>query len=327
MSFFVLFIAIVVDIVLLTTIIGYVVRRARYAKRGEGTPATTVSKILIFVGILLFLYALSLTALMIWGAYTSLKAPIDYRIDMLGLPPTWKFSNYPTVVEFFYVLDKSVTPNRKVYILEMIFNSVMYSLGSALLQATVQFIMAYLASRFAFKFGKVIYVIVIIGMTVPIVGSEPSAIAIAETLHLRDSIVGMWVMKSYFLGMYFLILFETLKAFPKDFAEAAYIDGAGNTRVMWQIMFPLTKTTFFTIVLLLFVQFWNDYTTPMLFMPNVPTLSYGLWTVVIGSSIDEIANEPMRLAACLMLLAPILILFTLFHNKLLSNVSIGGIKE
>ena len=136
-------------------------------------------------------------------------------------------------------------------------------------------------------------------------------------------------MKSYFLGMYFLIFFETLKAFPKDYTEAAEIDGAGNFSIMFRIMFPLCINTFFTISLLLFIQFWNDYTTPMLFMPNVPTLSYGLWSFVSGGEgvVDEIANEPMRLAACLMLLAPILLLFAIFHNKLLANVSVGGIKE
>jgi ABC-type glycerol-3-phosphate transport system permease component len=326
MGFLIIFLSVIFVIGLTYCLIDYAVRKVKSQK--EGTPIKDgVSKIMVFVSILLFIYALSLIMLMVWGFYTSVKDPLDYRIDMLGLPPKWKFSNYSTVVEFFYVLDKSVTPNRKVYILEMVFNSVLYALGSSLLQATVQFIMAYLASRFAFKFGKLIYLLVIIGMTIPIVGSEPSAIAIATKLNLNDSILGMWIMKSYFLGMYFLIFYETLKAFPKDYADAAYIDGASNTRVMWKIMFPLSRTTYLTIVLLLFVGFWNDYTTPMLFMPNVPTLSYGLWTFVVGSSINEIANEPMRLAACLLLLMPILILFAFMHNKLLTNVSIGGVKE
>ena len=286
-----------------------------------------VSALMIVIGVILLLYALMMISLLIWGAYTSLKDPLDYRIDNLGLPPTWKFSNYITVINNFFVVDTSVTPTRNIYLVEMLCNSVLYAAGSAFLQATVQFIMAYLASRFNFKFGKIVYTLVIIGMTVPIVGSEPSALAIANNLNLRDSIAGMWLMKSYFLGMYFLIFFETLKAFPKDFSEAAYIDGASNTRVMFQIIAPLTKTTYLTIVLLLFVQFWNDYTTPMLFMPNVPTLSYGLYTFVMGKSVDAIANEPMRLCACFLLLIPILVLFAIFHDKLLSNVTLGGVKE
>lgn len=282
---------------------------------------------MIIIGVILALYALSLIMLLVWGAYTSVKDPLDYRIDKLGLPPTWKFSNYKTVLDNFVVVDKSVTPTRDIYIGEMLLNSVLYAFGSALLQATVQFIMAYVSSRFNFKLGKIVYFLVILGMTMPIVGSDPSALAIAEQLNLKDSIIGMCLMKSYFLGMYFLIFFATLSAFPKDYAEAAYIDGASNTRVMFQIMAPLIKTTYLTIVLLLFVQFWNDYTTPMLFMPNVPTLSYGLYTFVMGTSKAEIANEPMRLCACFMLLLPVLVLFAFFHDKLLSNVTLGGVKE
>lgn len=285
------------------------------------------SLLLTGIGIVLAIYALIMITLLVWGAYTSFKDPLDYRIDNLGLPPVWQFSNYITVIDNFFVVDTSVTPTRDIYLMEMLCNSLLYAGGSAFLQATVQFIMAYLASRFHFKFGKIVYFLVIVGMTVPIVGSEPSALAIANNLNLRDSIFGMWLMKSYFLGMYFLIFFETLKAFPKDFSEAAYIDGASNTRVMFQIIAPLTKTTYLTIVLLLFVQFWNDYTTPMLFMPNVPTLSYGLYTFVMGKSVDAIANEPMRLCACFLLLIPILVLFAVFHDKLLSNVTLGGVKE
>ena len=127
--------------------------------------------------------------------------------------------------------------------------------------------------------------------------------------------------------MYFLVFYETLRAFPKDFAEAAYIDGAGNFTVMIKIMAPLSATTYFTIALLLFVQFWNDYTTPMLYMPNVPTLAYGLYYFVDLSRINEVNSQPMRLAACIMMVIPTLALFLAFHNKLLSNVTIGGVKE
>lgn len=326
MIFALIFLAVIVVIVFLLSLLINLIRRKKSRNNGVVTKER-VSKLFVFVGVMLFLYTLTLLIIMIWGLYTSFKSPINYRLDKIGLPNKWNFSNYPTVIEFFYVLDRSVIPNREVYMPEMILNSVLYAFGSALLQAAVQFIMAYLASRFDFKFGKIVYALVIIGMTVPIVGSEPSALLIANKLNLRDSIFGMWIMKSYFLGMYFLIFFETLKAFPKDYAEAAHIDGASNTRVMFQIIAPLSKNTYFTIVLLLFVQFWNDYTTPMLFMPNVPTLSYGLYNFVMSGAVDEISNEPMRLAACMMLLMPVLILFIFLHDKLLSNVTIGGVKE
>lgn len=288
---------------------------------------TEKSVLWIIIGILLFIYSVSLFLPMLWGLISSFKSSIDFTLNPFGMPRKWMFENYSTIIEYFKIDVMQVGGQRPVYIPEMILNSVLYALGSALIQAFIQFITAYAASRFDFKIGKVLYTIVILAMIVPIIGSDASALAVASFLGLRDSIIGMWVMKSYFLGMYFLVFYETLRAFPKDYAEAAYLDGAGNLSVMVRIMAPLSATTFFTITLLLFVQYWNDYTTPMLFVPNVPTLSYGLYYFSLHNTITEINTVPMKLGACMMMLVPTLIIFVAFHNKLLSNVTVGGVKE
>lgn len=288
---------------------------------------TEKSVLWIIIGILLFIYSVSLFLPMLWGLISSFKSSIDFTLNPFGMPRKWMFENYSTIIEYFKIDVMQAGGQRSVYIPEMILNSVLYALGSALIQAFIQFITAYAASRFDFKIGKVLYTIVILAMIVPIIGSDASALAVASFLGLRDSIIGMWVMKSYFLGMYFLVFYETLRAFPKDYAEAAYLDGAGNLSVMVRIMAPLSATTFFTITLLLFVQYWNDYTTPMLFMPNVPTLSYGLYYFSLHNTITEINIVPMKLGACMMMLVPTLIIFVAFHNKLLSNVTVGGVKE
>ena len=280
------------------------------------------------VGIFLAVYAVSLFIPLIWGFISSFKGKIDFRLNMFGLPEEWLFSNYASVLKYFFIKVESGASFRNVYIPEMLLNSILYAVGSAFIQATVQFVMAYVAARFSkFKLSKIIYAIVIIGLIVPIVGSEASALSIAQHLNLKDRILGMYVMKSYFLGMYFLVFYETLKAFPKDYDEAARVDGASNLTIMLGIIAPLAKNTYFTIVLLLFVTYWNDYTTPMLFMPNVPTLSYGLYYFSDLSRINEVNTTPMRLGACMMMLVPTLTLFILFHNKLLSNITIGGVKE
>lgn len=285
------------------------------------------SSLWIVIGIFLLIYTVSLFIPIIWGFVSSFKGKIEFTINKFGFPNEWLPTNYSTVLKHFYVPLDASHALRKVYIGEMLINSIFYAVGSAFLQALVQFIMAYAAARFNFKIGKVIYTLVIVAMIVPIVGSEPSALAIANALGIRDKIVGIYMMKSYFLGMYFLVFYETLKAFPKDYTEAAYIDGAGNFTVMVKIMAPLSATVYFTVALLLFVQFWNDYTTPMLFMPNVPTLAYGLYYFVDLSRINEVNSQPMRLAACIMMVVPTLVLFLAFHDRLLSNVNIGGVKE
>ena len=95
---------------------------------------------------------------------------------------------------------------------------------------------------------------------------------------------------------------------------------------MLKVMLPLAKTMFFTLWLLMFIQFWNDYQTPLLYFPEKPTLSYGLYrfTVATNGAGKEL---PIRIAACFILMLPILIIFLFTSEKLIGNVSMGGLKE
>lgn len=285
------------------------------------------SPLYLVLGLVLLIYAVSLISVLLWALSTSLKHPLlDFELEnYVGLPQKLHFQNYLTVFDRFYVNVKTANGFEPIYFPELFKNSVMFALGNALVQVSVTFVVAYAASRFNFFIGKIIYGIVIFGMILPIVGSQPSAIVLSRQLGLYDSMLGMYVHKFNFLGMYFLVLHATLAAFPKDFDEAAQIDGANNLSIMLRIMWPLCSTTYFTILLLVFIAQWNDYTTPMLFLPSIPTISYGLR--LMEGTANETANTPVRMAACLVGAIPTLVLFIIFHDRLLNNLSIGGVKE
>ena len=285
------------------------------------------SIVMLIIGIVLLLHTISFMIPLIWSFFVSLKGKLEFRTNMFGLPKEWLFSNYSMVLRAFFIKVDSGGTTRSVYVMEMLGNSIFYAVGCAFVQTTVQYVMAYLASRYKTKFSSVVYAIVLFAMAFPIVGSNASGLAIAEKLGLKDSILGMYLMKAYFLGMYFLVFFAQLKVFPKDFDEAAELDGASQFAIMWRIIFPMVKTTFFTIALLLFIGYWNDYQTPMLYMPNKPTLAYGLYYFADLCRISVVSTTPMKLAACMMMMIPILILFLFFHKKLLGNISMGGLKE
>ncbi len=295
------------------------------------------SVFMIITGIVLALYVISMFALMIWGLLTSLKSDLELDFNRLGLPGMYgedpklnfQFQNYSNVFKYFFI---KVTPRsggtRYVAIEEMFLNGFLYAFGAAVIQAFVQFIMAYVSSRFKYRWCKIFYWIVIFTMILPTVGTTASGLYIAKIFNLTDSIPGMYVMKANFLGVYFLVFYAQLAAFPKDFSEAAKIDGAGNFTVMMKITFPLVLNSFITVVLLLFVMYWNDYTTPMLYMPNVPTLAFGLYWLCLENSVTAvIKNVPCAMAGCVMMLVPMLILFLCTHKRLMGNLSMGGIKE
>lgn len=283
--------------------------------------------IFIIIAASLSIYCLSMISLFAWGFLTSLKGKLEYRINLFGLPKEWLWSNYKIVLKAFYIMVESGGGYRQIYVLEMFFNSILYAVGCALIQALTQYVVAYAIARFDFKFNKVVYNIVIVTMILPIVGSLPSEIQMATNLGLIDHYYGLWIMKANFLGMYFLVFYAALKNLPKDYSDAAYVDGASQLTVMTKIIFPLVKTVYLSIALLLFIGYWNDYQTPMVYMPNLPTVAYGLYYFSDLCTINEVKSIPVRLAGCMMMCVPVLILFIFLQNQLMNNMTIGGLKE
>ena len=162
-------------------------------------------------------------------------------------------------------------------------------------------------------------------MIIPIVGSLPSEIQMAKNLMLYDKLWGLWIMKANFLGMYFLLFYNNFKVLPMAYTEAAKIDGAGNTTIFLRIIFPLIKNTFITIMLIKFIEFWNDYQIPLVYMPSYPTIALGMYHMAY-TTINNLSRVPMRMAGSIMMITPILILFLAVQKRLLGNLTMGGIK-
>lgn len=274
----------------------------------------------------LIIYMISLIIPMIWMLYTSLKGVVDFQIDSVF--PTFPLDFEPYVMafdNFFMRVDDGMGGTKIVAFEGMMFNSVVYSLGCALIQTSVICVTAYTTSRFNFKFDKVIYNIVIITMILPIVGSLPSELRVARFFGLYNKIYGMFIMKAHFLGMYYLVFHAMFKGIPKDYDEAAYIDGADNFTVFFKIILPLAAGTFLTIALINFIGYWNDYTTPLVYMPDYPTIAFGLYDFV-QSPVGDRVHKPVKLAACMLVFLPNFAIFLIFREKLIGNISMGGLK-
>lgn len=278
----------------------------------------------------LFAYAVSLLYPLAWSLISSFKTNYDYIYNCIGLPKEgWQFSNYLTVIQNFIVQVKDPTGNvqpRWVWIDVMLINSLWYAVGTSLVSTLVSFFVGYVVARFRFKFCNIIYTVIIFQMIIPTVGTMPSELRIAQSLGVYNTVHGMLFMKSYVTGLYFLSFYGALRVIPRDYEEAAYLDGAGNFRVLINVIFPMATGVFSTILLLNFITFWNDYQTPLIYMPSYPTLAYGLWYYCNHSYNAETSAMPFQLGGCMLMAIPLFILFIIFQKKLLGKVSLGGLK-
>lgn len=289
----------------------------------------TKNKISVFYGVLLILlvlYVASFVFLFGWGVLTSFKEQYGahgYFKNKIGLPNPWVFTNYKDAF-----LNLTVEISGFSYrMVEMYFNAVLYSVGNAFCNTLVSCLVAYLIARYNYAFSRFVYVFVVITISLPIVGATPSALQVSRFFGLYDSMIGMWIMSANFLsGVYFLIFYETFKGVPNGFKEAAEIDGASQFRIMVSIIFPLVKNIFFTVFLIKMIGYWNDYQTPLLYMPHNPTIAFGLFKFFFQSD-NKYSTIPMKITGAILVAAPIIVVFLIFQKRIMGNLTAGGLKE
>lgn len=276
---------------------------------------------------IIMLYCILMIYMIVWAFICSLKSGDGWAFEHLGLETDWQFSNYAVAFSKIRVTSGNVQAN----IFECLINGFVYSAGAAFFQLMATVMVAYCTARFNCTLSRIIHSVVIVVLVLPIAGNLASQVEIAQMFHAYDSMIGMFVMKFGYSNIYYLIFYATFKALPKDYMESAYMDGANHLVIFLKIMLPLVSTLCGAIFLLYFINYWNDYQFPMIFMPSLPTASYALYLFIdpngSGGSIEVAQNSALRITAGFLVFIPIFIIFMLFKDKIMGNLQTGGIKE
>lgn len=282
------------------------------------------------VMVLLILYGVAVVGLLLWGFIAS------FRNDQAVVQRPWALfedltlDNYSDVFNNFKTFKYVDGGTQTVYFEEMFLNSLLYAGGGALMQTLCTAIVAYLTAKYDNTCSKIVHYTVIVTLTLPIVGNLASMLQVTKSLKLFDSIIGSWIMKFGFNNIYYLIFYAFFKKISWEYAESAFLDGGSHYTVFFRIMLPLAMPLMATVFLLNFIQYWNDFETPYMFLPNHTTAGIMLYMSIIGGG-GSWAGEGVialtsQLAAAFLVFLPIFVLFLVFRNKIMGNLSEGGIK-
>lgn len=309
--------------------------------------------IIIVTMIILALYAASIIVVLAWGALTAFKSDIDFEIlgNYIGWPDlefsedeALRFANFTKVFKYMGTLQYSTAyysgttkvahslggAGQTVSFLTYFIYTVLYVGVGSIILAVVPAVGAYMCAKYKFKFSKIQYTIYLLFMMIPIVGTYPSELAFLRATGLYDTFIGNWIQKFHFSGMYFFVYFAFYQGLSDAYAEAAEIDGASQLSVLVKIIMPLSVNMLGAVFLIQFINLWNDYQTPMLYLPTKPTLAYVVYLFsqlnAPGLSSEVKGKHPVEIAACLMLALPILAIYCVFNKKLVGDISMGGIK-
>ncbi|MCM0649246.1 carbohydrate ABC transporter permease [Clostridium swellfunianum] len=270
---------------------------------------TKMQKTLAYV----FLGALSLYFLVpfIWMILTSFKTESEAMMyPPKILPSIWKFGNFAEAWK---------SQPFGTYLLNSVLITVMTTAGTVISVSLV----AYGFARYDFKGRNIIFMVLLATMMIP---WDVTMIPLYMEFKLLNWINTLkpLIIPSFFGSAYYIFLLrQFLMGIPKDFEEAAYIDGANDFQIFLKIFVPMMKAPLILIGVLNMMSVWNDYLGPLIFLQSSSkyTLPLGLAAFKGAHSVDIIS---VMAITALMVIPPV-IAFAFAQKYIVEGIS-GGIK-
>lgn len=231
----------------------------------------------------------------------------------LALPTVWSFENY-SKAWFGASFGK------------YFFNSVIISLSTVVIVTFAASTTAFVLVRMPFRGSSFIFASLMIGLIIPIRLALAPLFTIVKTLGLLDSIAGVVLVQSAsMMPVAVFILAAFLKSVPSELEDAAKIDGALPFSIYWRVVLPLVRPALATVALLSFVQAWNEYFLPLIFLQSPDKYPITLGIAEFKAQFD--VQWHLMFAGILIMLVPTIIAFLLASRQFIEGLTSGGVKE
>ncbi len=258
---------------------------------------------------------LSYLYMLFWCAYSGMRDFVSLAGDPFGFSKP-QLRNY---IDVFTQLE--IRGNNFI---DMFLNSVYFCMVGPFLSLMVTAALAYVASMYRFKGSWLIYSVVFFSVTMPLYGTNSATYKLMYNTGLLNSRLQI-VTALNGHNMNFLYLYAFFANMSRTYIEAAEIDGANDWTIYCKIMLPQAVAILGALYLMSWVTNWNQYNTGLLYLPKLPTLAVGIYQFKLETTYS--GRLDILYAACTVASIPVIAMFILFNNVLMSNVSLGGIKE
>ena len=250
-------------------------------------------------------YWMVLTSLKSYGAYNAEYIPQFYTLN-------------PT-------LENYVTAFTSVNLAKYFLNTIIFTLATTGIMMIVTIFAAFAFARLEFKGKNLVFTLFLSLMMIP---SELVVITNFVTITnagLRNTFTGL-ILPSVASVFYIYLLKENFEQVPDELYKAAKVDGTSDMKYLFKVMIPICSPTIVTILILKVIECWNSFVWPRLITDdeNYFLVSNGIQTIRESGFGRE--NVPAMMAAVVSVSLPLIILFLIFHKKIMQGVSRGGTK-
>lgn len=262
--------------------------------------------------IIAFLFAsISLYPIVLMIA-SSFKSSSEIFTHPLSFPKSFHLDTYKTLLE-------------QIPFMKYFFNSIVVSFISVVFILITGSLAAFYIARYKYKWNNALFFFFLMGMMIPIkLGIVPLFI-LMKNMGLTNSLwslIFMYTATGIPLSM--LILTGFFKTMPLELEEAARMDGANDLRILWNVVLPLMRPALGTVFIINFIQSWNDFFFPLIFITNEAKKTI---TVGMLSLFGEYSADWGSLFAGLTLSSvPMIVLFFIASKQFMEGITAGAVK-
>ena len=272
----------------------------------------TIFRIVVY-GLLIF-WAIIVLFPFYWMVLTSLKSYASYNAEYIPK---------------FYTLNPTLENYRQacsaVPLARYFSNTVIFTIVTTFMMIIVTVLSAFAFSRLEFKGKNLLFTAFLSLMMIPNELVVITNFVTITNLDLRNSFTGL-ILPSVTSVFYIYLLKENFEQIPDELYKAAKVDGTSDFKYLWKVMIPICKPTIITIIILKVIECWNSYVWPRLITDDEMyfLVSNGIQTIRESGFGRE--NIPAMMAAVVVISVPLIIIFLIFHKKIMEGVSRGGTK-
>ncbi len=280
---------------------------SKQARTGTVIRKTVTYTLLTLWGLIVLFpfYWMILTSFKSYGSYNS-----EYVPKMYTTSPTWQ--NYNDAF-------------TQVTLGKYFANTLVFTIVTTALMLFVIVFAAFAFSRLEFRGKNIVFTLFLSLMMIPNELVIITNFVTITDLGLRNTFTGL-ILPSVTSVFYIYLLKENFEQIPNELYKAAKVDGTSDLKYLFKVMIPICQPTVVTIIILKVIECWNSYVWPRLITDDA---NYFL----VSNGIQEIRengfgreNIPAMMAAVVAISVPLIVLFLIFHKKIMAGVSRGGTK-
>lgn len=274
------------------------------------------SKHELFVKILVYAILIIMAALMLIPFFWMLSASIKSDRQVFAMNPFVWIPENPK-------WDNYIKIWTKIPMLKFVQNTVILTIVVTILQLVTSSFAAYAFAKLDFKHKDKLFVAYIATIAMPWQVYMVPQFIMMRSMGLNDKLLAMVCLQAFSAFGVFLMK-QFYEGIPNELCEAARIDGMSEYKIYAKIMLPLSKPALSTLIIFTFVNTWNDYLGPLIYLKTEEhkTIQLGL-KMFIGQYSSEYG---LIMAGSVLSLIPVLVIFMCMQKYFVEGIASTGIK-